>query len=207
METFEFSGVDYEGNPVNGRINATDEGAAYKSLFVEYDFEVDFLAKTDLSVEEKQKRMKDGIPKELRNWLEKELEHSAYYKKKQAERDIKRKRSSVSVSKEETKELKLIQNQIVNVVTMVSALLEENEEFLDKSKKRSIEERLNLLSRLRRSNALDHLQSLTNNVLKVLADDTIFLKNLKDKKQLAELSDIKSKFKGVAEEFDSQFKK
>jgi len=211
LHAYEFAGIDIQGKPVEGRINATDQGAAYKSLVVEYEFELEYLVRSDLPDDKKALQKIKGISLELSEWLKKELKYSGYYKKKKIERERRRNRETeVSLNPEQQKELVLVRKQILEVTKATATLLKENEEFLNRNKRREIEDRLNLLSRLRQSNALGHLKSLTTKLIKQLADDTIFLEEadlIEDEEGNIALAEAKSKFKTVATGFDNQLKK
>lgn len=210
LKKYEFEAKDKDGKISHGVIDAVDEGTAYKSLKVEYDFDVTYLVDASLPEKEKKKIKAQGIDQELKQWFETELKYSDYYKKKKAEQEKKRKRKdAIKLTPSQEKELLLIQQRIAEVVASVSGLLEENKQYLDKNKKREIEDRLNLLSRLRQSNAIDHLRSLTEKIMVQLGDDSIFLEHDIDKNSTEndDLMVTKRKFQEFAKEFDKKIEK
>lgn len=208
---YEFEGTDNQKEAVRGEIRAADEGAAYKSLVVEYEFDVKYIVPKNLPESEKKILQEKGIDSEMKEWLEKELKYSDYYQKKLLEKNRKEKRSdSVSLSEKQKKELEVVQKRIGEVAQSMYELLKENEKYLDKNKKREIEERLNLLSRLRQSNALEHLKSLTDKVVSELSDDALFIKEgelVEGEEGQLELQAARSKFKKFSSEFNDQLKK
>ncbi len=178
---FEFEGTGADGKPVHGTIEAIDGYEAYQKLRKEYDFELKNVIDISASVEDREQYKKQGIPAE---WVEQfNLTHKAKTENKQGK---KKKADGPLLSPQDQAELLFYQEEIGRLTTEVLKLLDENEEFLDAPARRAILDRIGLLSRLRRSNAIDHLRELTKKILAQLNDDKLFIEaeTLSEEKQL-----------------------
>lgn len=185
---FEFEGKDKDRAPIHGTIAAPDLGAAYKTLKLQYNFDVTALFENDLPAEKKEQAREAGISQELADWFEIEAIKEAKRAKK---RITKAGAKTAVVTEEQKKTIKELQGRIYSIVSEAVALLNKNSEFLDPIKKREINDRLDLLSRLKQTNAVEHLKNLTDRVLKDLQDDAIFLKNIEDDQVWAKKEEFK----------------
>ncbi|PID70292.1 hypothetical protein CSB37_02810 [bacterium DOLZORAL124_38_8] len=192
LQTFEFQGKDKLEQIVRGNVSALDVFQAYKTLRIDYEYSVDYLFLAELPEEEKEKRRLSGVDQDVLEWFEiEEIKERKRRKKNARKSDLKKEVSSEELSQEEQEQVLKLQQEISTIVQESFDLLQKNSDFLEASKKREIEDRLNLLSRLRRSNAVDHLQNLTASVLQQLQDDTIFLKNLSHEQKIEKQEEFK----------------
>ena len=112
------------------------------------------------------------------------------------------------VLKSRKKEILFMQEKIESMLSEFIPLLRENEDYIDPDRKREIEERIDLLSRLRHSNSVEHLKNLTKNLLKQMESDEIFLKdtNLPDEVK-AEIALRRAKFIDLGQSFEKVISK
>lgn len=189
---YDFRGIDNNGDPINGIVDAATEYEAYARLVKEYSLDVEYLVLSDLPLPEKLQQQEQGISLALQEQIA--LRGDPIKEKKQA---IKKKVTGgiVTLSKKEQAELEFYQEKIATISADVMAMVEADSQFLDKEKRREIVERINLLMRLRRSNAIDHLRALVRKLLQQVEDDALFLKLEKlSVEQQEELLARKAKF-------------
>lgn len=200
FQQFEFQGKGKDGKPVRGTIESIDAYEAYAKLRKDYDFDLTNVVSLSATEEERQRYQQKGLPPE---WIEQfNLEHGK--KKKEVEKKVIVKEDEVLLSDQDRAELHFYQEEIGKLTTEVLTLLQENESFLDASARREILDRIGLLSRLRRSNAIDHLRELTKKLLKQLGDDKLFIESEKlTEEQQGELIIRKTQF----DEFSKQLEK
>ena len=106
------------------------------------------------------------------------------------------------------KERQFMMENIDAVLSEIIPLLEENAEYIDSAKKRQIEERINLLMRLKHSNSVSHLKSLTKRILEQISSDEIFLQDSSIPPDLQEeIERRKSSFQTVGRKFDKAISK
>ena len=60
--------------------------------------------------------------------------------------------------------------QIDLVCKEVNDLLEKNKDFIDVKHRKDIEKKIDLLTRLKRSNSISHLQEMTNRIMEELQE-------------------------------------
>ena len=205
FQQFEFQGTDTEKKPVRGTIEAIDAYEAYAKLRRDYNFDLTNVISLSATPEKRQQYQQQGIPSE---WIEQyKLENGKKEKEKEKERKEEKKKASDDdslLSDQDRAELQFYQEEIGKLTTEVLTLLQENEDFLDAPARREILDRIGLLSRLRRSNAIDHLRELTKKLLKQLSDDKLFIESEKlSEEQQGELLVRKSQFN----EFSKQLEK
>jgi hypothetical protein len=206
FEKFEFLGTDKEGDVIAGKIGAPDEGLAYKKLCLDHGYELKYLISLSWSEEKREVFKKTGIDPSLHQWFLKEVRKEGRIHELG---NVVESKEELEVRLSETQEKKLLvlQEQIGRIIVEVSELLSKNEDILDKNKKREIEERLNLLARLRQSNSIDHLKSLTEKLLGQIADDAIFLQREGAEIDTPELEKRKGVFKKFSTDFDKKLRK
>lgn len=174
FKQFEFQGTSKDGKSVRGTIESIDAYEAYAKLRKDYDFDLTNVISLSATQEEKQLYQQKGIPPE---WIEQyKIEHGS---KKKVEKKKVEPEDEALLSEQDRAELLFYQEEIGKLTTEVLTLLQENEDFLDASARRAILDRIGLLSRLRRSNAIDHLRELTRKLLKQLSDDKLFIESEK----------------------------
>lgn len=176
MTVFEFSGINLEGKPIKGTIEAEDEYAAFKKLRLEYNLSLTYLVESMLEETQKASKMQQGVDPEMEKKLESE---SKKIKNELSARDKLRQDNQRMIDKaleSRGKESKIIQDEITNLISEVTKVLETNKPFIDPVKRRSIEKQLDVLSRIKFSNSVDHLKKLTEKIFKDLMDPDLFLK-------------------------------
>ncbi len=175
MQVFNFEAINSEKKHIKGTIEAMEEYAAYKKLRTEYDLEISSLLLQGLPMEERIAKKKQGIDPSFEKRLQEDLEEEAKSKEtKKSKRTAEDEINEVLAARK--KEIEFMHGKIDEVLGQVNELIKTNERFLNHDSKRKIQDRIDLLSRLRRSNSVMHLQKLTKKVLKELTDDALFLK-------------------------------
>lgn len=170
IHLFEFQGITPDHQSVKGTVEALDDYAAYKKLCTEYQLDLNYLLPADLSPEEKVAKQQSGIDPVLKNRLDEE--------NKNVKDNV-----GVKVNVNETeqildaqkKEMEYIQDKVGLIIKDVKSLLDSGGEYLKTDKKREIEERLDLLARLRNSNSIGHLKTLALETIQDLTKDALFL--------------------------------
>ncbi len=204
FSVFQFEGLNDQHKTVKGTIEAIDRYAAYKKLRVSYKLEVFYLVEKNLDAAQKAQLQKQGIEKELEDKLIMELrleERKNSKKKKRKKSDTNAELKKAVESNE--KERQFIVDKIDGVLAEVVPLLEENSEYIDPNKKREIETRIDLLVRLKHSNSVDHLKSLTKKLLTQISEDEIFLQDANIPEELKEeINRRKNQFQAIGGKFD-----
>lgn len=215
LTVFEFEAVNNLHKTIRGTIEAADKYAAYKKLRKEYELDLLFLVNKSLPPSEKENIKAAGIEKELEDRLMVDIKLEARKDKKKN----KKKHSASDQKKEEEKEMaavieanekqrKFIVEKIDSVLAEVVPMLEENADYIDPHKRREIEERIDLLLRLKHSNSTEHLKSLTQRLLKQISEDEIFLVDANIPEDVkAEIARRKGQFQAVGNKFDKVISK
>ena len=164
---FDFDAKTPEQKVVSGTIDGEDLYDAYKKLRTEYKFEILFLAPHGTPLAERLQLKEQGIDHSLEERFQEELKQSPSEKEAATEENV----------VENAKELEFVHKKLDEAMSSVSDLLQKNAKYLKPKKKKEIEERLNLLARLRQSNAVEHLQQLTERLLSDISDDALFLES------------------------------
>ncbi len=172
---FDFVGTNLEGKPVTGTIESENLYEAYKKLRLEYNLDLSSLVDSTLSEAEKDSARALGISLEMEEQLKNENKH---IKRELSNKDRLRNENQALITnalKSKEEESKIIQEEITNLITEVNSLLQKNKAFIDPVKRREIESQLDLLSRIKYSNAVDHLKNLSEKLFKTLLADDLFL--------------------------------
>jgi len=211
LTVFEFEAVNELHKTIRGTIEAADQYGAYKKLRVEYKLDVLYLVNKALPPSEKENAKATGIDKEMENKLTIELKMAARKeKKKNKKKDVKaeEQKEMQEIIEANEKQRLFIVEKIDSVLAEVVPLLEENAEYIDPHKRREIEERIDLLLRLKHSNSIEHLKSLTKRLLKQISEDEIFLQdsNVPDDVK-AEIARRRGQFQEVGNKFDKLINK
>jgi hypothetical protein len=196
FKQFEFEGKGKDHKPVRGTIESVSGYEAYRKLREEYDFDITNVISLSATPEERQFYQQKGIPPE---WI---VQYNIEVRKNKGgeKKEIKKKKETEGdeeplLSEQDRAELKFYQEEIGNLTSEVLKLLQENEDFLNAAARREILDRIGLLSRLRRSNAIDHLRELTKKLLKQLSEDKLFIETEKlSQEQQLEMIVRKSQF-------------
>lgn len=197
FKSFEFEGVDADDKTVRGTIEAENGYQAYKKLHLEYEFVVSLIIPAEANEEERAAIHAAGIPED---WGPRFIEDKKKFDRLNKDKKKRKKEEDPLLSEKDRRELQVYQEEIGEITRQVLEMLQKNEEYLDVSAKREIMDRIGLLSRLRRSNAIDHLRSLTDKLLKQLNDDKLFIEAEKlSVEQQAELETRRQEFGAASE--------
>jgi len=201
MRVYQFEATNTQHKPVQGTIEAIELYEAFKKLRLEYKLEVQYLVDSASAPTVKEKIRAEGLPPELEERLQVEIKIAKKKeKKKQKGSNENEVQEAVEANEEERQ---FMVDKIDAVLNEVVPLLEENAEFIDAHKKREIEERINLLMRLKHSNSVSHLKSLTQRLLEQISSDEIFLKDANIPSELQEEMDRRrSQFQAIGSNFD-----
>jgi hypothetical protein len=201
MRVYQFEATNKLKKKVQGTIEAIELYEAFKKLRVEYKLDVNYLVDSASAPTDKQKIRTDGLPPEMEERLQVELQIlKKKEKKKQKGQNANEVQEALDANEEERR---FIVEKIDAVLSEVVPLLEENSEFIDGHKKREIEERISLLMRLKHSNSVAHLRSLTQRLLEQISSDEIFLKDANIPSELQEEMDRRrTQFQAIGANFD-----
>ncbi|MDH3324993.1 MAG: hypothetical protein OEL89_05110 [Candidatus Peregrinibacteria bacterium] len=196
---FEFLAVDIEGKDINGTIQSQDMYGAYKKLILDYKYKIKYLIPGDISESQKNILKLNGVDPELKK---------RFIQEKLKTKDTIEQGDFVTekaVGKRQ-KEMDFLRKEIDKIVFEVKKLVAENEQFIDSSKKRDVIDRINLLSRLKRSNSIEHLGTLTKKLLASMKDDKLFLQNLDlDAQSQKDYDTRKTRLKKSTERLETSF--
>lgn len=211
LTVFEFEAVNDLHKTIRGTIEAADDYGAYRKLRVEYNLDVLYLVNKALPPSEKENVRAAGIDREMESKLTIELKMAARkekkkHKKKDAKAEEQKEMDAIIEANE--KQRVFIVEKIDSVLGEVVPLLEENSEYINPHKRREIEERIDLLLRLKHSNSIEHLKSLTKRLLKQISEDEIFLQDANVPEDVkAEIARRRGQFQEVGSKFDKVINK
>ena len=207
VKVFDFEATNEMHRLIRGTIESNSHYEAFKKLRLEYKLEVGYLVDSHLPHGEKEKQKLNGIAKELEDRLQIEIKMIERKEKK----DKKKKKPVDEVAEAveaNEKKRQFIVEKIDSVLAEIVPLMEENSEYIDAHKKREIEERIDLLLRLKHSNSVEHLKSLAQRLLKQISSDEIFLKDANIPPELrAEINRRRGQFQAVGDKFDKVISK
>ncbi len=203
---FEFSGINSQKKKIRGTIESSNRYAAFRKLSLDYKVDLDYVVEQALPPAQKMVEKTKGIDKDMTIRLDLE--------KKKIEKDNEKKHKkpdsarALDVAVEENeRERKFMSEQIDEVLMDVIPLLEENAEYIDSHKKREIEERINLLLRLKTSNSVSHLKSLTKRLLAQISDDSLFISENIPEELEEELARRRERFQTMGGKFSKTISK
>lgn len=203
---FEFDALSPDGRHVHGTIEGTDDYTAYKKLVLEFKFEVLSLYPNDISMPAKTQAKMKGVSQEIKDKFAEDNDAIKKQKvqEKKAAKDEKEEREYTALIKKKEEEVLFVRQQVEQILSEVQDLLDKNDQFLDPDKKRSIKERLDLLSRLRQSNAIGHLKNLTQKIFEQIQDDAFFLStvNLTEEELIARKGEFSKLGSSLEKRFD-----
>ena len=201
MRVYQFEATNKLKKIVQGTIEAIELYEAFKKLRLEYKLDVNYLVDSASAPTVKEKIRSEGLPPELEERMQVEIKIAKKReKKKQHGSNTNEVQEAVDANEEERR---FIVEKIDAVLSEVVPLLEENAEFIDGHKKREIEERISLLMRLKHSNSVAHLRSLTQRLLEQISSDEIFLKDANIPSELQdEMNRRRSQFQAIGANFD-----
>lgn len=201
ISVFEFEAVNDQRKVVKGSIESVDMYSAYKKLKMNYKFDIKFIIPAGSSAEDKARLKELGVDPSFDTKLEIELKKEVK-KAKKSKVTVVEDDEIEQVLKYREEEIGFMRDKIDSVLQEVIPLLEENVDYIDPIKQREIEERIDLLSRLKHSNSVDHLRNLTQKLLEELSSDQMFLNdtNLPVEMQ-EEIERRRQQFVGINEKF------
>lgn len=208
MHVFEFEAQNPQHKTVKGTIEATELYEAYKKLRREYKLDVAYLVDSASAPTVKLQIREEGLPRELEDRLQIEIKiEEKKEKKKKGSHESQENEVQEAVDANE-EERQFMVEKIDAVLAEIVPLLEENSEYIDAHKKREIEERINLVMRLKHSNSVAHLRSLTKRLLEQISSDEIFLKDANIPPELQEeMNRRRSQFQAIGTSFDKAISK
>ena len=206
MRVYEFEAKNKGNKDVKGTIEAIELYEAYKKLRREYKLEVQYLVDSASAPTVKEKIRNEGLPPELEERLQVEIKIEKK-KEKKKQKGSNENEVEEAVKANEAERVFMVE-KIDAVLNEIVPLLEENAEFIDSHKKREIEERISLLMRLKHSNSVSHLRSLTQRLLEQISSDEIFLKGANIPSELQEeINRRRSQFQAIGTNFDKAISK
>ncbi|MCK5461030.1 hypothetical protein KAI58_03530 [Candidatus Gracilibacteria bacterium] len=208
VDIFDFEGINEVEKTVKGTIEASDIYSAFKKLKMEYKINLLYLIPSNVDPKEKEFLKEEGIDEELEKALQLEILQAKKNIGKKHKKVVSRESEIKQVLQSRKKEISFMQEKIDSILGEFIPLLHENEDYIDPAKKREIEERIDLLSRLKHSNSIEHLKNLTKNLLKQMESDEIFLKgsNLPDEVKV-EIARRRAKFIDLGQSFEKVISK
>ena len=182
LTLFEFEGHRTDTQkPVHGTIESEDEYTAYKKLRMDYALELKYLIPIDTPPNQREQLKTAGIRAELEEQLREEEKNFFKVQKETQSYEL--------INETKRKEMDFYRSQIESLIIKVQQLMTEHESEIDPNVRHSIQERLDLLARLRQSNSVEHLDMLTKKLFVQLQaielDVTAGAANLTDEQKKA----------------------
>ena len=192
LKLFNFQGID-KNKKIMGNIESKNEYEAYKKLRSEYNFEITSLIPANLPPDQKHKLLKQKINPDLQKLYEEEK----HLTKKEDDSTKTREQRVEELVKLREKRIDIIRIKIIDIVNQIQALLRTRSNLIKPGPRRELLDRLGLLSRLRQSNSIEHLENLTQKILNQLTDETILIEPEEDdsKEKILKLDKEKKEFK------------
>ncbi len=187
--TFLFQGTTPTDQTLKGSIEALDLYAAYRKLRLDYNLKLQWLYPSTLAISDRPAAQAQGLDPKFEAKLQSELDDQSPTDRPQNVDEI----QTLIAQREE--KMVVLRREIESIITEVGQLLNKNLDYLDRKRARDIQQKLDLLSRLRSSNAVNHLQKLSQQLLLQLKDEKLFLESAKlTTEQQAELRTRQSEF-------------
>ena len=205
---FEFQAQNAEKKVFRGTIEAPSQFDAYTKLALQFQYSVHWVVPANAEENEKEAIRAEGFDKKFMKRFEAAKKEWIKAQEKAGQK-IKKNTDEVQAAVEKkSAEMNFIRGEIDYLIPLVSNLLEKNGQFIVAEKRRQIQSRLDLLSRLRQSNAVDHLQNLTTEVREELAKDIIFIERSGlSPEELAQLDAVQKEIFGLTKSLESHFEK
>lgn len=199
LKTFEFQAYNPQKKLVKGNIQAPDDFSAYKRLKDDYGFEVLSLVDATLPEAEKEILRQKGLNPDLDKKYNLQNKKAAAKEKKKTSPE-----EEIKLAVESHKrEIEFMHAQIDEILTEIIPLVQTSMDVLNPVYRRQIEERINLLSRLRHSNSVDHLRNLTRKLIDTLRDDAIFIQEeLASPEQKEKIQEHKKQFQMFSSKYE-----
>ncbi|MFA6024519.1 MAG: hypothetical protein WC777_04890 [Candidatus Gracilibacteria bacterium] len=171
LQKFEFEAFDKSGKKVIGTIPASSRYKAFKRLMEEYQFEVSFVVPFGASDEEKTKAKAEDL-----SMLKAEYEAK---NKVENPNDLADKKASAAF---EEKRKALLQ-KVDFILGKIKSLLIEYQEDIKPEAKKIIQSTIDKLLRIKSSTNLDYIQMTSEELLKKVQDQELFLHKEKMQRQ------------------------
>lgn len=171
---YEFEAFDKYGKKIIGTIRAEHEYAAFKRLVEEYKFKVIFLCKKEASEEQKAAARENVEILKVRYDQEKEQEE-------------KEKKMDETEQASEIEKQKLMQ-QVTFVLSKIREVIENFRDEIKPQEKANIKKLVNKLLRIKNSTNLEYIKKTSEELLRKVQDEEIYLheeKMQKEKERLA----------------------
>lgn len=162
LPVWEFSGIDKNNKKVAGTIQAEDRYGAYKRLIEEYEFEIDSLIDNNMPEAKKEKARRKGVY-ELAQQINDEM--AVVQKETADEKDL----------KEFEAKQEILQRQINFVLEKVKKMLDQYETEMEPALKEKIRQKVEKILRIKNSTNLDYIRKTTEDLLKMLQKEEVFL--------------------------------
>ncbi len=189
VNLYYFKAINQEQKKVHGTIEASSDYDAYQKLRSEYHFNVLYVMSDNIPSGEKQVLKLKGIDESFVKKFNEEKKN-----KKQDEEKMSRDEKVELIVQLKEQQIGVMRNEISEILKNIEILLEKNKKYIDKTKNREIKERIDLLSRLKQSNSIIHLQNLTKDILTHLNADAFFLETINNEEDLEEILKKKKVF-------------
>lgn len=163
VKTFEFEGLDETGKKVEGTIKSKDEVSAYRRLKKEYNLEVKYII--DESLDPAQKEIKKN-----KGTADLEIET------KREEEKIKKDDGSGKMMKYQLEQEQALKRKVEFVIKKIDEFMVEYKGTLEPSKLEEIRKEKDKLLRIKGSKNLDYIKGTTEDLLKILQEEELFLK-------------------------------
>ena len=190
LPSFEFHVVDSEGRKLSGTIQAIDRKNAFRRLVSEYSFIVSSLAETSIPKEKRQEEGEKGL-EELANQIEEEF--GIKVQRTQEDKENKNKDSKdltqALLGKEFVEEKKIVNEEINEVTEKTKDILKKYSEKIPAEKIDEMEVLMGNLIRLKRSNNVQLIQKVSDDLcshLENVLEEYILLAPVEEKEEGAE---------------------
>ncbi len=164
LPKFEFEAYDKTGRKVIGTIPAGSRYKAFKRLMEEYRFEVSYVVKTGASQEEKMKAKEEDL-----SMLKAEYEEQM----KKEGKFISKEEDPSYIAFQKKRDLLLV--KVDQILTKIKALLEEYKDEIKAENRRIIQSYIDKLLRIKSSTNLDYIAHTSEELLKKVQDQELFL--------------------------------
>ncbi len=196
VKKYEFEAMDKNGKMFHGEIESEDDYQAYKKLVSDYKFTVNFIVNTSWDDAKKEEWKKKGVNPswaiQVQEEKSKEKDTPSFASVVQHEDDDQNKKIQ-TILQEKQERMEFLQKQIDEIIAKVQLLIKKHEQILQPEKRRYIQGTLDRMSRLKRSNSVEHLKNIMLELFELLSSDDIFV-NLQGE-MLEEMDAIKGEFK------------
>lgn len=159
LDTFEFEAFDKNGRKVLGSIPADNRYKAFKRLMDEYKFEVSYVVKMGASPEEKEKAKLEDLTALRAEYDEK---HKSKVEKKIMNADFEEKKAALL-------------SKVDSILEKIKALLAQYDADIKPESKQQIQKYIDKLLRIKSSTNLDYIEQTSEELLKKIQGQELFL--------------------------------